>query len=74
MRNVFAVILILLLISPIAHAQISSNFGGANGGAVIIGESSTTCDGSIEGAIRYESISKKIEYCDGLGWADWWGG
>src|SRR5690606_1326183 len=52
-----------------AHAQVSSNFGGPNGGAVIIGESTTTCDASIQGAIRYDSgDSKMIDYCDGVSW------
>jgi len=36
-------------------------------GAVKVG-SQDTCDASAEGAIRYNSGSKEIEFCDGSGW------
>jgi|GEM_PF-6395306 len=74
MRNVFAAILFLLLIPLIARAQISANFSGANGGMAIVGESTTTCDSSIEGALRYNSAGGsggKIEVCDGSAWTEW---
>jgi hypothetical protein len=68
---VLALICLAFTLSAPVGAQISSNFGGANGGAVIIGESTSICDGSIEGALRYESVSQNIEYCDGSNWIAW---
>lgn len=61
--------LVVLTLSSPTRAQISSDFGGANGGAVVIGESTTTCDSSIEGAIRYNSAEPCVQFCDGSNWA-----
>ena|GEM_PF-6881755 len=58
----------LFAFSLVAQAQVSSNFGGAQGGAVIIGESSTACDSSVPGALRYNSSTSCVEYCDGSAW------
>ncbi|MCG7983352.1 MAG: DUF1566 domain-containing protein [Candidatus Thiodiazotropha lotti] len=60
---------LIFTLPSLARAQISSDFGGANGGAVVIGESTTTCDSSIEGAIRYDSATPCVELCDGSSWA-----
>lgn len=51
-----------------SNAQVSGKFGGANGGAVVIGTSTTTCDSTIEGAIRYNSTDDMHEACDGTSW------
>lgn len=58
-----------LVAAQYANAQISSNFSGAGGGAVIVGESTTTCNGSAEGGLRYNDTKSCIEYCDASAWA-----
>ncbi len=56
-----------LLVSPAAQAQVESNF--AAGGGVKIGYSASVCDGSIAGALRYNSASGGgIDFCDGTNW------
>lgn len=37
-------------------------------GEAIIGNTSLACSGTTEGALRYNSSSSKIEYCDGASW------
>ncbi len=49
-----------------ATAQISISTWGEGG--VRIGTSTTTCDAASEGAIRYNSVSAIIQYCDGASW------
>ncbi len=67
MKNIFLATccLVLTTISS-ASAQVSSDFGGA----VVVGASTTTCDGTVEGAIRYNSTTPAIEFCDGSSWTD----
>lgn len=48
------------------HAQETS--GGFAGGSVKIGYDNRTCDGTLEGALRYNTTSDKLEYCDGNNW------
>lgn len=48
-----------------AFAQISSNYSK---GAVLIGESTDTCNAGMEGAIRYNSAGKIFEYCNATAW------
>ncbi len=44
-----------------------SDFAG--GGAVRVGDSTSTCDGTTEGAIRFDADgANTLDYCDGLGW------
>lgn len=62
--------LFFISINP-TSAQISARFDGANGGVVIVGESTSTCDDSIEGALRYISATPAIEFCDGSLWQQW---
>lgn len=50
-----------------AHAQVESNF--AAGGGVRIGWSTSLCDSSIEGAIRYNSgAGGTVDFCNGTVW------
>ncbi len=49
-----------------ASAQISISTWGQGG--VRIGTSTTTCNGSAEGALRYNSVSDSIQYCNGTSW------
>ena len=37
-------------------------------GAIKVGTSSATCDSSIEGAIRYDSTGKDLQYCNSISW------
>ncbi len=70
----FIVITFFIFVSfgTYALAQSAFNGGGANGGAVIPDYDSRTCDGTIEGAIRYNSsASPEIEFCDGSSWVGW---
>ena len=60
-------VLCVFTTSP-AHAQVSFDGGGVNGGAVRIGASSTTCDATTEGAIKYVDASNRIELCDDSAW------
>jgi hypothetical protein len=50
------------------RAQISFDGGGAGGGAMVAGQSTTTCDSAIDGAIRYNSAAKCMDFCDGTSW------
>jgi hypothetical protein len=71
MRNkVFAAIAVVSALGfvPTAVAQISSRHDGANGGAVVVGTSTTTCNGTVEGALRYNATSDVIEFCNGAAW------
>lgn len=52
---------------PIAsRAELSADF--YLGGAIILGESTTACDSTIAGALRYNDTDKVIELCDGTEW------
>ena len=53
------------MISP-ASAQIDSDFSA--GGGIKIGTSTSTCNAAAEGAIRYNSVNKTPQYCDGTSW------
>lgn len=56
----------LWLLAGPAHAQISADHW--NGGAVRVGPSSTVCGTGAEGAIRYNSVSNALEFCNGTAW------
>ncbi|WP_146188842.1 hypothetical protein [Albidovulum aquaemixtae] len=53
-----------------AHAQTAADLrgGGDPGGSIIPGYDSRTCDGTIEGAIRYNSSTTCAEFCDSSSW------
>lgn len=55
-------------LSNSASAQISFDASGPNGGAILLGESTSSCTASLEGGIRYNSSSSQLEFCDGLNW------
>jgi hypothetical protein len=55
-----------------ASAQTSLDTRGGvtyNGGSIIPGYDNRTCDGTIEGAIRYNSSTSAVEFCNGNTWA-----
>lgn len=58
----------LFFFSPV-HAQVSFNGGGANGGAIRVGTSVTTCDSNFAGGLRYDATNKCLGLCDGTNWA-----
>lgn len=53
---------------PPALAQVEANFWA--GGGVRIGDSTTTCNASIEGSIRYNDTTNVHQFCNGTAWAD----
>lgn len=58
---------ITFLYMPHAYAQVESNFSA--GGGVRIGYSTTICDSSISGAIRYNSAAGgSVDFCNGTSW------
>lgn len=68
-RQCFLAALLLAATFPAAaYAQLSARHDGASGGAVVIGQSSTTCNSAIEGALRYNSTDKFMEFCNGTSW------
>jgi hypothetical protein len=69
MKHFYYIIIASILIIPFtASAQVSFNAGGVNGGAIIIGESTDACDGTIEGAVRYRSSTNSMDFCNGTNW------
>ena len=54
-----------LLALPCA-AEISANY--KNGGAIVIGTASDTCNSTIEGGLRWSSVNTTFEMCDGTSW------
>ena len=42
--------------------------GAMNADRIKLANSSATCDGMIEGSLRYNSTSKKMEFCNGTAW------
>ncbi len=71
-KKYFFIAILIIFLSSInvgtVFAQLSAIF---TGGAVIVGESTSTCDGTIEGAIRYNSTTSVIEFCDASSWQQW---
>ncbi len=64
---------IALFYAPLAHAQVEANF--VSGGGIRMGWSSTACDSTIAGALRYNSASGgSIDYCNGATWQNIGGG
>ena len=58
----------LILTAPVSKAQEVS--GSFDGGSVKVGYDSRTCSGALEGSVRYNSSTQKVEFCDGSSWAD----
>ena len=61
-------LLSLILISSSASAQTSFNAGGINGGAIVVGTSSNTCNGTMLGGIRWSATNSCMEICNGTLW------
>ena len=57
--------LALIGVSSSAFAQMDTSF---TDGALRVGESTTTCDGDAEGAIRWNDTDGTFEMCDGDDW------
>jgi len=65
-----ATISLVLIASISVHAQVAMDASGM--GLVIVGYDSRTCDGSIEGAIRYNSGASQVQVCKPIdGWTNW---
>lgn len=58
----------LFFSASLSMAGTAADFSGANGGSVIVGEDSESCDSSKSGAIRYNSSTSCAEFCDGSAW------
>lgn len=60
----------VLFLAPIsASAQRSADFSGPNGGSVLMGYDSRVCGSTAPGgALRYNSSSSCLEFCDGTNW------
>lgn len=63
---VAAAVAMVVLTTTVVMAQVSADHW--LGGAVRIGTSTTICNGSAEGAIRWSSVNGSHEMCDGVGW------
>ena len=61
-------VLFLFQYASASYAQTAADFSGSGGGAVILGADMDACDGTKEGAIRYNSSSQCAEYCNGSDW------
>lgn len=59
------VALCVLATGPLQAQGVSADFSD---GSVVFGTDSTPCDPSLEGAIRYNSVSKLHQFCDGVDW------
>lgn len=57
-----------VLFSFQVNAQMAFDGGGVNGGYVRPGASTTTCSTTIQGAIRFNTTSKALEFCNGTAW------
>ncbi|GEC36475.1 hypothetical protein JOH52_000822 [Sinorhizobium meliloti] len=62
-----AVLFVLFILPPQVEAQETS--GGFTGGSIRIGYDNRTCNGALEGSIRYNSASScGAEFCHGTAW------
>ena len=70
LKNIFfkLVMLSLSLISSPLFAQTSLNAGGVGGGAIVVGASTNTCDGSMLGGLRWSAANTCMEVCNGTTW------
>ena len=78
-RSIYIYTLINLFLlsghNNISFAQVSADFSSGGGGSIIVGEDTDICDGSKEGAVRYNVASNIVQICnDKLGsyqWTNW---
>lgn len=65
MLNKYLFIVTFILLSPFsASAQVSFNADGA----ILFGESSDACSVTLEGAVKYNSATNSMQFCDGSSW------
>lgn len=69
MNNILKLLFLAALLPQPAYAEITAKYSG---GSVIIGTAAAdTCNGAIEGAIRYNTTADIHEYCNGSVWKQW---
>ncbi len=51
-----------------AQARAQETSGGFSEGSILIGYDNRTCNGTLEGSIRYNSSILNTEFCDGTSW------
>lgn len=56
------------LITNPTHAQISFDGGGTGGGAIVAGASTSACDTTTDGGLRWSAGNSCVEYCNGTIW------
>ncbi len=65
----FFFLVFTLFFNPNSFAQVDTDFSG--GGAVRVGDSTSTCDSSTAGAIRYDADGTNlVGFCNGSTWLD----
>lgn len=69
-RAALFIALVFLLPSSVTAQETSGSF---TEGSIKIGYDSRTCNGSLEGSLRYNSATNAVEVCDGLSWQTWGG-
>ena len=62
------VALSLSLTSSPLFAQTSFNAGGVNGGAIVVGASTNSCNGAMLGGLRWSATNSCMELCNGTLW------
>lgn len=73
MRRIFAFALVLIFAAMLVSGPalaVDANYISANfsKGAIITGYSGVTCNSTYAGAIRYNSGTKAVEFCNGTSW------
>jgi hypothetical protein len=70
-HRLFFLILTLLVLNfhSSLFAQTSFNAGGVNGGAIVVGASTTNCSGAMVGGMRWSTTNSCMEICAGSTWA-----
>ena len=66
-RSLLALICVFALPLSATAQETSGSFAT---GSVKVGNDTRSCSASLEGAIRYNTTSDSIEYCDGSGWVN----
>ncbi|MCB9991210.1 MAG: hypothetical protein H6867_07490 [Rhodospirillales bacterium] len=69
-NNIIAGAFVFAMLGAAGIAIAQEMSGDFNAGSMMVGYDGRTCDGSLEGAIRYDSSSNKIEFCDSGTWQE----
>lgn len=64
----FSLLVMVALVVASHSGSAQETSGGFGGGSVKIGYDNRTCDGTLEGSIRYNSSTGVAEFCDGSSW------